>query len=41
MKHSYCLKETDKNHEGFTCQRQSFSERNIQEALLFEKEILR
>ncbi len=29
----------NKNHAGFSCQEQSFSERNFHEALLLEKEI--
>ncbi len=42
MKHS-CFKNTNnnENYEGFSCQRQSFSERNLQEALLLGKEIIR
>jgi len=30
----------NKNYENFSCQRQSFSERNFQGALLLEKEIM-
>jgi len=40
MKHSFFNKTiTDRNNESFSCQGQSFSERNFQEAMLFEKEI--
>ena len=46
MKHSCFKINKNKNHEGFSCQRQSFlkesaehkSERNFQGALLLEKE---
>ncbi len=39
MKHSYISKNKYKNYEGFSWQRQSFSERNFQGALLLEKEM--
>jgi len=38
MKYSYFLINKNKNYEGFSCQRQSFSERNFQGALPLEKE---
>ena len=39
MKNLYFSKNINKNYENFSCQQQSFSERNFQEALLLEKEI--
>ncbi len=40
MKVSFFHKIINQNNESFSCQRQSFSERNFQGALLLEKETI-